>query len=362
MHIDFTPEQKALRDELRAYYRRLFAAGDLRRRLDAEWDQLGGPAFREAMGRMGKDGWLVIGWPKEHGGQGRSHLEQFIFWDETWRARAPLPLITVNTVGPMLMQWGSEAQKADFLPKIRDGELLVSIGYTEPDGSPTGSTPLLIREACKRLVVREIPLLADTGRREDARQRYRIIQEKTREQSYTLDKLAHPGALADEPSPVLRPPQRALESRGGHLEHVARAHQGPGFQESLEGPADPRTVVGRHTLAGSAVRAVHPYLQDGALDRAGSSEIHQLETQGVEMVANRLEQRVNRHRSGKKMWGNSPTSHSRPVRAPPGQRRETTAVSPESQSKLARAPQLPECRGMRPCGRRHPGTRGDYKR
>jgi alkylation response protein AidB-like acyl-CoA dehydrogenase len=132
MHIDFTPAQKALRDELRAYYRRMFAEGDLRQRLDAEWDQLGGPAFREAMGRMGKDGWLVIGWPKEFGGQGRSHLEQFIFWDETWRARAPLPLITVNTVGPMLMQWGSEAQKADFLPRIRDGELLVSIGYTEP--------------------------------------------------------------------------------------------------------------------------------------------------------------------------------------------------------------------------------------
>jgi alkylation response protein AidB-like acyl-CoA dehydrogenase len=132
MHIDFTPEQKALRDELRAYYRRLFAVGDLRQRLDAEWDQLGGPAFREAMGRMGKDGWLVIGWPKQHGGQGRSHLEQFIFWDETWRARAPLPLITVNTVGPMLMQWGTDEQKADVLPKIRDGELLVSIGYTEP--------------------------------------------------------------------------------------------------------------------------------------------------------------------------------------------------------------------------------------
>ena len=70
----------------------MFSDQGLRQRLDAEWDQLGGPAFREAMGRMGKDGWLVIGWPKEHGGQGRGHLEQFIFWDETWRARAPLPL------------------------------------------------------------------------------------------------------------------------------------------------------------------------------------------------------------------------------------------------------------------------------
>ena len=131
MDIDFTPQQRALRQEIRDYYRKLFTP-DLRRRLDDEWDQLGGPAFREAMGRMGKDGWLVIGWPVEHGGQGRGHIEQFIFWDETYRARAPLPVITVNTVGPTLMRWGSESQKARILPRIRDGELLVGIGYTEP--------------------------------------------------------------------------------------------------------------------------------------------------------------------------------------------------------------------------------------
>lgn len=132
MHIELSPEQCALRAELRSYYRELFSEGDLRARLDAEWDDLGGPAFREAMGRMGRDGWLAIGWPREFGGQGRSHLDQFIFWDETWRARAPLPLITVNTVGPVLMQWGSEQQQQEFLPKIRAGEVLVSIGYTEP--------------------------------------------------------------------------------------------------------------------------------------------------------------------------------------------------------------------------------------
>jgi alkylation response protein AidB-like acyl-CoA dehydrogenase len=131
MFLDFTPEQKALRQELRAYYARLFTP-ELRRALDEQWDQLGGPAFREAMGRMGKDGWLTIGWPKEYGGQGRGAVEQFIFWDETYRARAPLPVITVNTVGPTLMRFGTEAQKAALLPKIRDGELLVGIGYTEP--------------------------------------------------------------------------------------------------------------------------------------------------------------------------------------------------------------------------------------
>ncbi len=131
MFLDFTPEQKALRQEIRAYYARLFTP-ELRRALDEQWDQLGGPAFREAMGRMGKDGWLAIGWPKEYGGQGRGAVEQFIFWDETYRARAPLPLITVNTVGPTLMKYGSDAQKAELLPRIRDGELLVGIGYTEP--------------------------------------------------------------------------------------------------------------------------------------------------------------------------------------------------------------------------------------
>jgi len=131
MRIEFTPEQQALRAELRAYYRELFA-GDLRQRLDADWEQLGGAAFREAVGRMGSDGWLTLGWPVEFGGQGKSHLDQFIFWDETYRARAPLPLITVNTIGPMLMQWGSEAQKAEFLPPIARGEIVVAVGYTEP--------------------------------------------------------------------------------------------------------------------------------------------------------------------------------------------------------------------------------------
>ena len=132
MRIDLSPEQEALRAQIRGYYRDLFAHGDLRARLDAEWDQLGGPAFREAMGRMGKEGWLTIGWPREWGGQGRSHLEQFIFWDETWRARAPLPLITVNTVGPMLMKYGTNEQKSHFLGRIRDGEMLFGIGYSEP--------------------------------------------------------------------------------------------------------------------------------------------------------------------------------------------------------------------------------------
>jgi 3-oxocholest-4-en-26-oyl-CoA dehydrogenase alpha subunit len=71
MHLDFTAEQSALRQQLRAYYREMFTP-ELRAALDAEWDDMGGSVFRQVVGRMGRDGWLGIGWPKEYGGQGRT--------------------------------------------------------------------------------------------------------------------------------------------------------------------------------------------------------------------------------------------------------------------------------------------------
>ncbi len=132
MYLDFTPEQQALRRRIRDYYARLFTP-DLRAALDAEWHEVGGPVFRKVVRQMGADGWLGIGWPKEYGGQGRTAVEQFIFWDETYRARAPLPVIAINTIGPTIMQSGTEAQKADLLPRILAGELLFGVGYTEPE-------------------------------------------------------------------------------------------------------------------------------------------------------------------------------------------------------------------------------------
>jgi alkylation response protein AidB-like acyl-CoA dehydrogenase len=132
MYIDFTPEHHALRKEIRQYYRELFTP-ELRRAWDEEHEQTGGPVFREIVGRLGRDGWLGIGWPVEFGGQGRTPIEQFIFWDETYRARAPLDIIPVNTIGPTIMQFGSDAQKAEFLPRILKGELFFAVGYTEPN-------------------------------------------------------------------------------------------------------------------------------------------------------------------------------------------------------------------------------------
>ncbi len=82
---------------------------------------------------MAADGWLGIGWPKEYGGQGRGFIDQFIFFDESMRAGAPVPMLTINSVAPTIMKYGSQAQKDFFLPKILAGEIHFCIGYTEPD-------------------------------------------------------------------------------------------------------------------------------------------------------------------------------------------------------------------------------------
>lgn len=89
MFIDLTPEQRAFRDDLRAYFAELIPS-DQRQRLNSS-GTAGGPAYRELIRRLGRDGWLGIGWPKEHGGQGRGPLEQLIFFDEANRADVPFP-------------------------------------------------------------------------------------------------------------------------------------------------------------------------------------------------------------------------------------------------------------------------------
>jgi alkylation response protein AidB-like acyl-CoA dehydrogenase len=129
MYLDLTPEQRALRDQLRAYFTDVVTP-----ELQAEvvGGEGGGPLYRATLRRLGKDGWLGIGWPKEYGGQGRSPIEQFIFSDEVQRAGFPLPFLTLNTVGPTIMENGTEEQKRDLLPRILAGECHFAIGYSEP--------------------------------------------------------------------------------------------------------------------------------------------------------------------------------------------------------------------------------------
>ena len=130
MRIALTDEQAALRDELRAYFAELMTAEVTASLGNGEY---GGGGYRDVVRRLGRDGWLGIGWPREYGGQGRSAIEQFIFFDEAQRAGAPVPFLTINTVGPTLMRHGTDAQRAAFLPAILRGEVHFSIGYSEPD-------------------------------------------------------------------------------------------------------------------------------------------------------------------------------------------------------------------------------------
>ncbi|NLU81668.1 acyl-CoA dehydrogenase family protein [Rhodococcus sp. HNM0569] len=130
MELRESPEQQELRRELRAYFAGLLPE---EKRRKAGEQGVGGEYFREIVSLLGKDGWLGIGWPTEYGGQGRSIEEQFVFFDEVQRAGLPFPFVTVNTVGPTLMKYGTEEQKARFLPGILAGDIVFAIGYTEPE-------------------------------------------------------------------------------------------------------------------------------------------------------------------------------------------------------------------------------------
>ena len=130
MYIGYDESQEALRNELRAYYAKLLTP-DVRAALREGHGV--GSAMRSVVRQMGEDGWLGIGWPVEYGGQGRSAVEQFIFFDESMRAGAPVPMLTVNTVGPTLYKQGSQEQKDHFLPRILKGDVHFCIGYTEPN-------------------------------------------------------------------------------------------------------------------------------------------------------------------------------------------------------------------------------------
>lgn len=129
MFVDLTPEQHALRHKVRDYFQALMTP-DMRDQLRGKE---GGELFRQTIRQMGRDGWLAVGWPKAHGGQGYAATEQLIFFEEANIAGAPLPFVTISTVGPALMTHGSELQKERFLPGIAAGEIMFAIGYSEPD-------------------------------------------------------------------------------------------------------------------------------------------------------------------------------------------------------------------------------------
>jgi|ERR1700722_257291 alkylation response protein AidB-like acyl-CoA dehydrogenase len=131
MHLTYTPGQERLRRELQAYFSGLMNP-DLRAALQGG-DYGDGEAYREVVRQLGRDGWLALSWPAEYGGRDAPPIDQLIFMDEAAAAGVPAPFLTINTVGPTIMRYGTGEQKTFYLPRIAAGEIHFAIGYSEPE-------------------------------------------------------------------------------------------------------------------------------------------------------------------------------------------------------------------------------------
>ena len=124
------PEAEAFRDEVRAFLRETLGDRPPARRARS-W---GGydPEFSR---RMGARGWIGLTWPKRYGGQERSFLERYVLLEELLAAGAPAGAhwVAERQSGPLLMRFGTEAQRERFLPAIVRGECYFAIGMSEPD-------------------------------------------------------------------------------------------------------------------------------------------------------------------------------------------------------------------------------------
>jgi alkylation response protein AidB-like acyl-CoA dehydrogenase len=132
MHIACTPGQERLREKLRGYFAHLMTP-EVRASLTGSGGDYGtGDGYRALVRQLGRDGWLALSWPREYGGRGGSMVDQLIFADEAAVAGVPVPFLTINTVGPTIMRFGTPEQKERYLPAIAAGEAHFSIGYSEP--------------------------------------------------------------------------------------------------------------------------------------------------------------------------------------------------------------------------------------
>jgi alkylation response protein AidB-like acyl-CoA dehydrogenase len=128
-NLELTTAQRKLKAELRRYF-----AGLATHEEHAEMSRdRHGATYQRTIRRLGADGWMGVGWPTEHGGHGFGEVEQTVFANEAQYADVHLPAVTLQTVGPTLMRYGTEKQKEMFLGRILAGDVHFAIGYSEPD-------------------------------------------------------------------------------------------------------------------------------------------------------------------------------------------------------------------------------------
>ncbi|MEE8346260.1 MAG: acyl-CoA dehydrogenase family protein, partial [Dehalococcoidia bacterium] len=133
MEFRFTPEQEVLRQQLREFFKQELP--DDRQLSEDEADSEEEWQFvRQFQKKLASRGWLVPHWPKQYGGAALGIMEQVIMREETAYHRAPLAdIFGVNMLGPVLMMFGSEEQKREYLPGIASAEVTWCQGYSEPE-------------------------------------------------------------------------------------------------------------------------------------------------------------------------------------------------------------------------------------
>src|SRR5271156_6342075 len=146
MDLRFTPEELAFREEVRTFIRENLPA-DTRDRM-----KLGHPPRKEDTIRwqriLNNKGWAAYSWPKEWGGPGWSAIQRMIFLEENLMAPAPeLLSFNITMLGPVLIQFGSDAQKKHFLPRAANLDDWWCQGFSEPGA---GSDLASLKTAAKR--------------------------------------------------------------------------------------------------------------------------------------------------------------------------------------------------------------------
>ena len=135
MDFSYPPEVEQFRKELRAWLAanltdEVVAAGRRRGRDPATFETLRGwdAALADA-------GWGAVSWPQEYGGRGATVLEQLAYAEETIQARAPVPLnvIGMNNIAPAIMQFGTDSQKRELLPRMVRADDIWCQGMSEPE-------------------------------------------------------------------------------------------------------------------------------------------------------------------------------------------------------------------------------------
>jgi alkylation response protein AidB-like acyl-CoA dehydrogenase len=142
---ELPPETRALREEVRQFLREHLADAPplARARSWGGWDT-------EFSRKVGARGWIGMTWPKRYGGHERTFLDRYVVLEEMLAAGAPVGAhwVADRQSGPLLLRFGTEAQRERFLPAITRGESYFAIGMSEPD---SGSDLASLRTRAERV-------------------------------------------------------------------------------------------------------------------------------------------------------------------------------------------------------------------